>query len=180
MRYSAEHTETIRAKIVENASRAFRKTGIEGVSIPALMKKVGLTHGGFYSHFDDRDDLVSEAIKHASLETGSSVFAETAELGAALDRYLSPEHVAHPDHGCVIAALGADAPRQKASVRKAFAAAGLGLVRLVQRKLGAKLSMEPTDEALALTSQMIGAVILARVVDDPKLAARILRVAKRA
>lgn len=179
MRYSAEHKDSVRARIVEHASRALRKSGLDGVSIPALMKKAGLTHGGFYAHFADRDELVAEAITHASHETGSAVFDGSPDLGTCLARYLSVDHVAHPDHGCVVAALGSDATRQRASVRRAFAHAALGLARLVQRKLGPTRATEPSDEALALTSQMIGAVILARVVDDPKLAARILRAAQR-
>jgi TetR/AcrR family transcriptional repressor of nem operon len=178
MRYSAEHKESVRARIVEAASRALRKSGLDGVSIPALMKKVGLTHGGFYAHFSDRDALVAEAVRHASEETGARVFDASPDLGAALEAYLSPMHAAHPEHGCVIAALGADAARQRAPVREAFGRATLGLLRLVHRKLGGQ-GAEPSDEALTLTSQMVGAVVLARAIDDPKLAARILRAARR-
>ena len=178
MRYPDEHKDTVRARIVETASRALRRSGLDGVSIPALMKKVGLTHGGFYSHFGDRDELVAEAVRHAALETAEGVFESAPTLDAALAAYLSEQHADHPDHGCVVAALGADAPRQRAPVRKAFGWAAVGLLQLVQDKLDSR-QKTPSDEALELTSRMVGAIVLARLLDDPRLTARLLAVARR-
>ena len=73
MRYPDGHKEQVRAQIVRTAARALRELGLEGISIPALMKKAGLTHGGFYVHFKDRDDLVAAAVEHAAAETGARV-----------------------------------------------------------------------------------------------------------
>lgn len=173
MRYPEGHKQEVRAKIVAQASRALRRSGLDAVSIPRLMKLAGLTHGGFYAHFRGRDELLAEAVKHAAADTATRVFEPAPTLDAALDTYLSPEHVAAPELGCVVAALGTDGPRQAAPVRKAFAQAARGLVERVQRKLdpGAR---GLSDEALATTATMVGAVVLARLLDDPALRARLL------
>lgn len=178
MRYPDEHKDAVRSRIVEAASRALRRSGLDGVSIPALMKKAGLTHGGFYAHFGDRDELVAEAVRHAALETAEEVFESAPTLDEALARYLSEAHAEHPDHGCVVAALGADAPRQRAPVRRAFGWAAAGLLQLVQQKLDSR-QKSPSDEALEITSRMVGAIVLARLLDDPRLTARLLAVARR-
>lgn len=181
MRYSSEHKDAVRSRIVEAASRALRKSGLDGVSIPALMKKAGLTHGGFYAHFSDRDELVAEAVGFAANETGTRVFEGSADVGGMLGGYLSAVHVEHPELGCVVAALGAEAPRQRAPVRKAFAAAAKGLLKLVDRKVNPRFTPAGavSDEALVLTAQMLGAVVLARLVDDPRLRQRILKSVSR-
>ena len=181
MRYPEGHKEEMRAKIVAHAARALRRDGLSGVSIPALMKSAGLTHGGFYAHFDNRDELVAEAIVTAAEATGARVLSEEAgDLDATLRAYLSPEHVAHPEAGCVLSALGTDGRRQAAPVRRAFAYAAKGFVGFIDRKVrGRRHGSGPSDEALLLSAQMIGAVILARLFDDPALATRMLEVARR-
>jgi TetR/AcrR family transcriptional repressor of nem operon len=187
MRSPEGHKEAMRARIVEAASHALRKDGLSGVSIPALMKQVGLTHGGFYVHFADRDELVAEAVLAAAAQTGQGVMSEgSADLEAMLRRYVSKGHVDHPEDGCVLAALGTDAFRQKAPVRRAFAQAARGFLQYVEKKLhpnsggkkeGAKAA--PSDEALELATRMIGAVVLARLVADDELAERILATARK-
>lgn len=183
MRYPDGHKEAVRASIVANAARALRRDGLGGVSIPALMKKAGLTHGGFYVHFKNRDELVAAAVLAAAEETGASVLSsEAGDLDAALRTYLSKEHVAHPEHGCVIAALGGEGRHQPAPVRRAFALAARGFIRLVSdqlRRANRGGRDEQNDEALALASRMVGAVVLARLVDDDRLADRILAAARR-
>src|SRR5258708_6919301 len=114
MRYPDGHKEEVRVRIIGAAAKALRRYGLDGVSIPALMKRVGLTHGGFYVHFKDRDELVAAAIRAAADETGQGVFTMQPNMAASLRAYLSKEHVAHPEHGCIIAAAGTDAPRQSA------------------------------------------------------------------
>lgn len=145
------------------------------------MKSAGLTHGGFYAHFASRDELVAEAIRTAAEATGARVLSEHAgDLQATLSAYLSPEHVAHPEVGCVLAALGTDGRTQAAPVRRAFAYAAKGFVGFIDRKVRRRpRGSGPSDEALLLSAQMIGAVILARLFDDPALAARMLEVARR-
>lgn len=181
MRYPEGHKAEMRASIVAHAARALRRGGLTGVSIPALMKSAGLTHGGFYAHFESRDELVAEAVMAAAEATGANVLSTGAgDLEAALRTYLSAEHVAHPEGGCVLAALGSEGRRQPAPVRKAFSRAAKGFVSLIDQQLRKRRrGSEPSDEALLLSAQMIGAVVLARLFDDEALAARLLEVTKR-
>lgn len=181
MRYPAGHKEAVHERIVAAAASALRARGLSGVSIPELMKAIGLTHGGFYSHFESRDELVAAAIEAAGAQNAREVFGEHVPLADALRTYLSQEHVAHPELGCVVAALGTDGARQATPVRRAFAKVTKGLLQLVERKLhptprGAR---EPSDEALRLASTMVGAVVLARLADDSALAQRVLASARR-
>ncbi len=179
MRYPEGHKEAVRERIVDAASEALRARGLEGVSIPALMKRVGLTHGGFYSHFDNRDALVAAAVLAAGAHTARDVFGEEVSLSEALHRYLSPEHAAHPERGCVVAALGTDGSRQPAPVRGAFAEVARGLLDLVARKLHPRRpERNLSDDALRLSATIVGAVVLARLVDDPALSEAILRAAE--
>jgi TetR/AcrR family transcriptional regulator, transcriptional repressor for nem operon len=180
MRYPEGHKQAVRASIVKSAAKALRRQGLSGVSIPSLMKKAGLTHGGFYSHFKNRDELVASAVAYAADETGESVLSDEAgDLRATLGAYLSREHVDHPERGCVIAALGSEGRRQPAPVRRAFSHAARGFLRLVEKKLRENsLQGEVSGDALRLASQMVGAVVLARLVDDPSVAERILKAAQ--
>ncbi len=180
MRYPDGHKETVRARIVAAASRALRRDGTAGVSIPRLMKQAGLTHGGFYGHFRDRDELVAEAIRFAAAQTGSQIFADHASgPQALLDSYLSQGHLKHPADGCVLAALGTEASRQPASVRRTFAAVARSFLRSIERKLHP--TSQPgtlSDDTLALAARMIGALVLGRMVKDDALACRILAAAR--
>lgn len=179
MRYREGHKAEVRAKIVKVAARALRASGLAGVSIPALMKRVGLTHGGFYAHFEDRDALVAEAILAAAQQTGRSVFAEDKSLDESLALYLSHEHVAQPSHGCVVAGLGADGARHAAPVRAAFAEAARGLIAHVHAKSEPAGAPEgPTDAALLRAATMVGAIVLARLLRDDALGQRVLAVAR--
>lgn len=183
MRYPETHKAEMREKIVRAAAAALRRGGIGGVSIPALMKRAGLTHGGFYGYFADRDVLVAEAITQAATDTANGAFAEGRSLEETLALYLSEGHVAHPEQGCVVAALGTEGERQPAPVRRAFGVVARGLIGLVDKKLHPERSAKsanktPADDALRLTATMVGAVMLARLVDDEALSARILRAAR--
>ena len=179
MRYPESHKEETRARIVRAASAALRKDGLAGVSIPALMKRAGLTHGGFYGHFRDRSELAAAAVLSAGTDTANGVFADDLPLEETLQRYLSEGHLAHPEQGCIVAALGTEGERQPAPVRRAFSEAARGLLRLVDKKLHPKAtSRAVSDEALRLTATMVGAVVLGRLVDDAPLAKRILVAAR--
>lgn len=176
MRYPAGHNDDVRRRIVETASRLMRKDGIDGVSIPKLMKAAGLTHGGFYVHFKDRDELVAAAIEHAIEE---SAFAGDKTAAESFDRYLSMGHVDHPEIGCVVATLGDEGSRTRGLVKRAFGEAVRVLFARIEKKLFPRSTKgELHDETLRRASQAVGSVILARLVHDPALAARILQVAK--
>jgi TetR/AcrR family transcriptional repressor of nem operon len=176
MRYPEGHNDQVRADIVEVAARALRKEGLDSVSIPKLMKLAGLTHGGFYVHFKDRDELVASAVEKSASE---SAFAGNSTLEQAAGRYLSKGHVDHPEMGCVIAALGAEGSRQKGKVRLAFAEAARRLLLRVERKLHPGSPQGTvSDDTLQKASQMLGAVILARLMQDDTLAERLLASAR--
>ncbi len=180
MRYPESHKQAVRARILEAAAGELRRHGLGGIGIPALMKRAGLTHGAFYAHFPSRDALVAEAIRTAAAASADGPLAPSLSLEQSLATYLSPEHLAHPERGCVIAALGGEGARQSAPVRSAFAAAARGLLAMIERKLHPRRpSPAPSDQALQLASTMVGAVLLARLVEDPALAQRLLDVAAR-
>jgi TetR/AcrR family transcriptional repressor of nem operon len=181
MRFPREHKAQVRERIVRAAAGKLRGSGLDGPSVPDLMKEAGLTHGGFYGYFRSRDELVAEAVRHAATETAERLFRASPDLTAVLNAYLSDEHIRHPNSGCVVAALGADGWRKGKKVRATFAEVAEGLARLVDEKLepdakGSAIS----DRALAVTAQMIGTVVLGRLVADPKLARRIVRAGREA
>ncbi|MBV8657928.1 MAG: TetR/AcrR family transcriptional regulator [Burkholderiales bacterium] len=180
MRYPEHHKAETREKIVAAASRALRAEGLDGISVPALMQRAGLTHGGFYSHFKNREHLVAEAIAAAANETASQVFEASSSLQALKARYLSEEHVQRPEFGCVVAALGSEGHRQSEVVKQAFAVAADGLINLVSQKCDQIDQDEntPSNEALRTVSMMVGAVVLARLVRDDSLATRILEASR--
>jgi len=181
MRFPKEHKLLVRKRIVRAAARKLRGAGLEGPSVPDLMKEAGLTHGGFYGYFRGRDELVADAVRTAGTETAEGVFKPSADLTAVLDTYLSEEHLHHPNSGCVVAALGSDGWRKGKKIRAAFADVAEGLARLVDEKMGPVAQGDAiSDRALAVTAQMVGAVVLARLVDDPVLAARMLSAGREA
>lgn len=187
MRYSQEHKQQTHEQVISAAARAFRAQGVANVSIPTLMRQVGLTHGGFYAHFESKDALVAAACASGQGETVKQLFraAETAapgkELQAILDTYLSPTHRDDPASGCSVPALAAEIAREPAEVRHAFTQsirALLDRLKPLMSDCGSAATGEPTGAALALLSGMAGAVLLARAVDDPALSDHILDAAR--
>jgi len=181
MRFPKSHKAEVRERIVRAAAKRLRVDGLEGPSVPDLMNHAGLTHGGFYGYFHTREELVAEAVRTAASETAERVFVTSPDLAAVINTYLSEQHLLHPESGCVVAALGSDGWRKGKKVRTAFADVAVGLARLVDTKLGAGTNGNAiSDRALAVTAQMIGAVVLGRLVADPKLAGRIVSAAQQA
>jgi TetR/AcrR family transcriptional repressor of nem operon len=193
VRYSKEHKEETRRRILEAAARAYREEGVAGVGIGELMQSIGLTHGGFYAHFDSKDALVAEACESVRSTLAQSWFAWAEEAGGAeglrrvIRGYVSRQHRDEPGLGCLMPALAADASRAAPEVRASFTRSLRGLVagvaRLLRGARGAPAAAESgeviPDEALVLVSGMVGAVLLARAADDPELSDRILLAARR-
>ncbi|HEX7243732.1 MAG TPA: TetR/AcrR family transcriptional regulator [Longimicrobiaceae bacterium] len=187
VRYSREHKEETRRRILEAASRAYREEGVSGVGIGELMQSIGLTHGGFYAHFPSKDALVAEACEAARSEMAARLFDDADAVGGAeglrrvIRGYVSRLHRDDPGTGCVMPALAADASRASPEVRAGFTGALRALLGRLGRLLrtGGAGSDPPPDEALVLASGMVGAVLLARAVDDPELSDRILLAARR-
>src|SRR3954454_11329820 len=111
MRYVKGHGLHTRSRIVEEASYGLRQRGADGLSVVDLMKDAGLTHGGFYAHFESREALVVEAFGHA-MDRSTERWRKLAEqtppeerLSAIVDSYLTPLHRDDPGHGCAVPAL---------------------------------------------------------------------------
>src|SRR5271154_1121712 len=114
MRYPAQQTAERHERILDAASQMFRRNGFDGVSVAAVMEAAGLTHGGFYAHFDSKDALAAASVERALAETLSLAgqASETAEPLAAFVRgYLSAEHRDDPAHGCTMATLAPEIAR---------------------------------------------------------------------
>ena len=128
MRYSKEHKQETHARIVKKASVRLREKGAHGIGVADLMKEAGLTHGGFYAHFDSREALVIEAFAYAmdrSTERWRKVAEQTPpdkRLATIVETYLTPLHRDDPGHGCAVPTLGAEIARESPKTRKAFAA----------------------------------------------------------
>ena len=189
VRYSKEHKEQTRRRILEAAARAYREEGVDGVGIGELMQSIGLTHGGFYAHFASKDALVAEACESVRSELATRFFQEAEEVGGAeglrqvIRSYVSRRHRDAPGMGCLMPALAADASRAAPEVRASFTRSLRGLIRqvgrLIQGARRAPVADSPPDEALVLVSGMVGAVLLARAADDPELSDRILLAARQ-
>ena len=127
MRYSREHKLETHARIVRKASVRLREKGAHGVGVADLMKEAGLTHGGFYAHFDSRDDLVIEAFTHAmdrSTERWRKLAEQTPRekrFATIVNSYLTSLHRDDPGRGCAIPTLGAEIARESARTRRVFA-----------------------------------------------------------
>ncbi len=128
MRYSKEHKQETHARIVKKASVRLREKGAHGIGVADLMKEAGLTHGGFYAHFDSREALVIEAFGYAmdrAAEHWRNMAAEIPpekRLSTIVESYVSAAHRDDPGRGCAVPTLGAEIARESAKTRKAFAA----------------------------------------------------------
>jgi len=185
MRVSKEQAAENRRRIVEVAGTMFRERGFNGIGVADLMKEAGLTHGGFYGHFGSKDDLAAEACTLALAKAAERWGMAADEAGGPDDPlaaiagfYLSAAHRDAPASGCPIAALGVDAARQDGPVRRAFTDGLRPFVEVLGRLVPGRSWAARRETALATLSAMVGAVILARAVDDPALSDDILAAAK--
>lgn len=177
MRVSREQAARNRERIVDTAARMFREKGFAGVGLDAIMKDAGLTHGGFYGHFKSKDDLTAEAVVRA-LEASAARMSVHTTLHDYARAYLSEGHCANAGGGCVVAALGADISRQTPGVRR-------GLTSFLNERFGRLAALikggspaRRRRQAIAAFAGMVGAITLARAVNDPGLAKEILAAAR--
>ena len=174
MRYSLEHKAQNHENILSVAARSFREHGGDSSGIGTVMKKVGLTKGGFYRHFKSKDDLLVEAVARAFDEMGGGMVeaAKSAPEGQALramiERYLSSRHANSPGAGCVLSALGPELARKPLSVRKRIEA----LQDAYRERLLPFVPGRTREEKLAkcrlLFSSMVGVLMMARITSDPQ------------
>ena len=179
MRVSRDKAAENRERIVDTASRLFREKGFDGVGVDAIMNGAGLTHGGFYGHFGSKDDLAAEAIARA-LERSDEKQSRYASLTDLVSEYLSERHCADRANGCAIAALGADMARRRDGVRRGLTKHVRGQLDRFTHLLGNGAAERRRKRAIATLAGMVGALTLARGVDDPALSKEILAVARDA
>ena len=162
-------------RIVDAASRAIRRSGYHGTGVADIMKAAGLTHGGFYAHFPSREAMLAEAADRAGCESVEQMARIAASapperaLQSMIQTYLSKEHVESVETGCATAALGSEMPRQAPEVRRAATRRIKEMIDLVSRQLPDWGKPGAHQHALATVATMVGALVLARAVDDPRL-----------
>ena len=184
MRYSPEHKEQTRERIVHAASRRFRRAGA-GVGIGQLMKSLKMTHGGFYRHFRSKDALLIEALDQSFTEMRDRRAAMLRkakpghELEALVEGYLSDAHCADAAGGCAVAALASEISRQPRAVRAAFD-------QMIQRGWSMLAPFMPGDteeerrrRAGVLMSAMSGTLAVARAISDDRLRRSFLSAARK-
>jgi TetR/AcrR family transcriptional repressor of nem operon len=180
MRYSREHKLETHARIVKKASVRLREKGAHGVGVADLMKEAGLTHGGFYAHFDSREALVIEAFAHAidrSTDRWRKLAEQTApekRLAAIVESYLTPLHRDDPGHGCAVPTLGAEIARESPRTRKAFAAKLEQMIDMLAEQIPDVPPKAARKRAMAAIATMMGTLVLARVAGTGEFSDEIL------
>jgi TetR/AcrR family transcriptional repressor of nem operon len=169
MRYSKEHKLETHARIVKKASVRLREKGAHGVGVADLMKEAGLTHGGFYAHFDSREALVIEAFTDA-MDRATERWRKLAEqtppekrLATIVGTYLTPLHRDDPGHGCAVPTLGAEIARESPKTRKAFAAKLEQMIDMMAAQIPELPRKAARKQAMAVIATMMGTLVLARV-----------------
>ena len=181
MRVSRQQAAANREQILDEAAKLFRERGFGGIGVADLMKSVGLTHGGFYGHFDSKEDLMAQACRRAVSEMLEKwkALAEAETPNAASQvaaRYLSTKHRDGPGAGCLIAMLGSEIARQAAPVRDAVTESMNETLDTLARLMPGKSVTTRRKKAIVMFASMTGALIMARAVNDPKLSGEILQV----
>ncbi len=185
MRKSKKEAAETRQRIVAAASAAFRRDGIDGTGLADLMAAAGLTHGGFYKHFESKEQVVEESVALAtesmveSMKQTLSASPGQRGLHTAIAEYLSADHRDDAAGGCPLVALGGEAARGGEAVREAATAGFLKMVEAIASRLEGVSAAAARKEALVIISTMVGAVTMARVVTDPELSSAILRQARK-
>jgi TetR/AcrR family transcriptional regulator, transcriptional repressor for nem operon len=180
MRYSREHKLETHARIVKRASVRLREKGAHGIGVADLMKDAGLTHGGFYAHFDSREALVIEAFTHAmdrSTERWRKLAEQTSpeqRIAAIVDSYLTPMHRDDPGHGCAIPTLGAEIARESPRTRKAFAAKLEQMIDAIAAQIPDLPRKAARKQATAAIATMMGTLVMARVAGNGEFSEEIL------
>jgi TetR/AcrR family transcriptional repressor of nem operon len=178
MRVSKEKAAENRERILKAASRLIRERGIAGAGVDALTEAVGMTHGSLYSQFGSKERLVEEALDYGI--ASSALRMDDAGLGDYIGDYLTGSHRDMPGRGCPFAALSCEMPRQSGAVRQRFTDGLRTMIKKLTGRMGSELTpRQRYEEALAIGASLVGALVLARAVNDPKLSDDILRATKR-
>ena len=186
MRYSKEHKQDTHDRIVRKASVRLREKGAHGIGVADLMKEAGLTHGGFYAHFDSREALVIEAFSYA-MDRSMAHWRKAAEqtsadkqLESTVDSYLTSVHRDDPGRGCALPTLGAEIARESPKTRKAFAAKLDEMIDMLADQIPDVPRKTARKQAIASLAGMMGAMVLARVAGTGEFSGEILAAGREA
>jgi TetR/AcrR family transcriptional regulator, transcriptional repressor for nem operon len=186
MRYSKEHKQETHARIVRKASVRLREKGAHGIGVADLMKEAGLTHGGFYAHFDSREALLIEAFAYAmdrSMDYWRKSTAETSpekRLAMIVDSYLTASHRDDPGRGCAVPTLGAEIARESPKARKAFAAKLEQMIDMIAEQLIDLPPKAARKQAAVTLATMMGTLVLSRIAGNGEFSDDILAAGREA
>jgi TetR/AcrR family transcriptional regulator, transcriptional repressor for nem operon len=187
MGHSKASKANTHARLVEAAAARFKERGVDGISLSDLMKELKLTHGGFYRHFDSRDELVTEALELALTQTGQAMRehlfdGDKPDVAALVDYYLTEAHRDGRAAGCAVAALAGDAPRKSADMQAQFRKQIETILQTLSEALRASGSAEAGDSratAILVLCALYGALITARAVGDSPLSREVLSTVRK-
>ena len=186
MRYSREHKQETHARIVKKASVRLREKGAHGIGVADLMKEAGLTHGGFYAHFDSREALVVEAFGYA-MDRATERWRKVAEqtppdkrLSTIVEAYLTPTHRDDPGNGCAVPTLGAEIARESPKTRKAFATKLEQMIELMADQILDVPRKTARKQAIATLATMMGTMVMSRVAGTGEFSEEILAAGREA
>jgi TetR/AcrR family transcriptional repressor of nem operon len=189
MGYSKASKANTHARLVEAAAARFKERGIDGISLADLMKELKLTHGGFYRHFDSRDELVAEALALALARSGETMRERLfdgakgdgtqSDLAGFIDFYLNEAHRDGRAGGCAVAALAGDAPRKSVQVQAQFREQIERNIAALSEALPPNAAADSREQALVMLSTLYGALTMARAVGDSPLSREVLRTVRK-
>jgi TetR/AcrR family transcriptional regulator, transcriptional repressor for nem operon len=186
MRYSKEHKQETHARIVKKASVRLREKGAHGIGVADLMKEAGLTHGGFYAHFDSREALVIEAFAYAmdrSTERWRKIAEQTPadkRLATIVESYLTSVHRDDPGHGCAVPTLGAEIARESPKTRKAFSAKLEAMIDMMADQVLDVPRKVARKQAISALTTMMGTLVLSRIAGNGEFSDEILSAGREA
>ena len=184
MRYRPEHKAEVHQKIVKDASRRVRAEGLNGVAVAAVMRDTGLTHGGFYKHFESKDELLLESLSESFRDIGDTLVRAAvqsrseAAWKAIVKAYLSLEFCDHAERGCPLTALAPELARVDQKMRMQILP---HLVNYKDRMLPFMPGRRAADKErafFAIFSTMAGAIEIARLLPDPAMREKVLATAR--
>ena len=181
MKVSRAQAEANRERILDSAAQLFRERGVDGVGLNELMQAAGLTRGGFYGHFESKEDLVAQASRRA-LQKNREARAKMADQGLAswVNFYLSDAHCERVGEGCGVTGLVADAARGGPAMREVFSEGVEGFTKALQALMPGDTDAERREQAMARLATMVGGLLLGRAVADPALSHELREAAKKA
>ena len=186
MRYSKEHKQETHARIVKKASVRLREKGAHGIGVADLMKEAGLTHGGFYAHFDSREALVIEAFAYA-MDRGTERWRKVMEqtppdkrFSTIVESYLTPLHRDDPGNGCAIPTLGAEIARESPKTRRAFAAKLEQMIDMMADQILGVPRKAARKQAVAALATMMGTIVMSRIAGTGEFSDEILDAGREA